>query len=222
MLDLAAIDVWIFDLDNTLYHPKVNLFGQIDIRMGAYIERLLGVDAPTARVIQKRYFEDYGTTLSGLMQQHRIDPHDFLAFVHDVDLSPLAPDPGLAHSLGQLSGRKLIFTNADEAYAHQVLDRLEISTHFEAIYDIHAAAFIPKPQSEPYQQLLNKYDINPHRAIFFEDMARNLEPAKRLGMHTVWVNNGSEKGTLGSDGDHIDHEITHVSDWLRQLLPASL
>jgi FMN phosphatase YigB (HAD superfamily) len=30
-------DVWLFDLDNTLYPARCNLFAQIDVRIGRYI-----------------------------------------------------------------------------------------------------------------------------------------------------------------------------------------
>ena len=49
-------------------------------------------------------------------------------------------------------------------------------------------------------------------------MAQNLKPAKAIGMTTVWVDNGSERGSHGADDSCIDHRITDVSDWLDTIL----
>ncbi|MGV6820320.1 MAG: pyrimidine 5'-nucleotidase, partial [Parvularcula sp.] len=65
----AHVRDWVFDLDNTLYPADCNLFHQIDARMTDYIVKFLGVEWPTARRIQKDYYVQYGTTLSGLMQK---------------------------------------------------------------------------------------------------------------------------------------------------------
>ena len=214
VLDVERIDTWVFDLDNTLYHPRANLFAQIDQRMTAFIMELLSLDAVAARTLQKRYFVDYGTTLRGLMHHYGIDPRVFLDYVHDIDLNVVGPDAGLARALEALPGRKLIFTNGDAPYARRVLERLGVAAHFEAIHDIVATDFVPKPEDAPYDQLLGDYGIDARRAVFVEDMARNLLPAKARGMATVWVNNGSEKGGFGASPDFIDLEITDVAAWL--------
>ena len=44
-----------------------------------------------------------------------------------------------------------------------------------------------------------QFGIDPQRALLVEDMVRNLAPAKQLGMTTVWVDNGSERGSHGYD-----------------------
>lgn len=214
VLDATRIDTWVFDLDNTLYHPRANLFGQIDQRMTAFIMELLALDFTAARRLQKRYFLEYGTTLHGLMHYHGVDPHRFLDYVHDIDLTVVAPDATLRRALERLPGRKLVFTNGDAPYARRVLDRLGVSDHIEAIHDIVATDFVPKPHDAPYDQLLARHGIDARRAVFVEDMARNLLPAKVRGMATVWVNNGSEKGGLGASPDYIDLEITDVAAWL--------
>ena len=143
LLDVDRIDTWVFDLDNTLYHPRANLFAQIDQRMTAFIMELLSLDAVAARTLQKRYFLDYGTTLRGLMHHYGIDPRVFLDYVHDIDLNVVGPDAGLARALEALPGRKLIFTNGDAPYARRVLERLGVAAHFEAIRDIVAAGLGP-------------------------------------------------------------------------------
>jgi putative hydrolase of the HAD superfamily len=214
---LAHVDCWIFDLDNTLYPPSADLFGRIDVRMGQYIQRLLSCDPIEARRVQKSYFIDHGTTLSGLMMHHGIDPNDFLAFVHDIELDSVEEDKRLVAAVAALPGRKLIFTNGDAAYAARVLEKLGLSSSFEAIHDIHACAYRPKPYAESYVDMIERLAITPSTALFVEDMARNLEPAKALGMTTVWVNNGSERGGHGAHPDFIDYEITDVGSWLDEI-----
>ena len=214
---LAHVDTWIFDLDNTLYPASADVFGRIDVRMTAYIQRLLGVDAVEARRLQKGYFREHGTTLSGLMRAHDIDPHEFLAFVHDVELDAVAEDRRLAAAVAALPGRKLIFTNGDEPYARRVLARLGLSESFEAIHDIHACAYQPKPDPRSYAAMCAKLGVEPTRALFVEDMARNLVPAKALGMTTVWVDNGSEDGARDVDPGAIDYTVAEVGAWLDEI-----
>ncbi|MFN3943365.1 MAG: pyrimidine 5'-nucleotidase [Allosphingosinicella sp.] len=216
--ELAHIDAWIFDLDNCLYPASANLFDLIDIRMGEYISKLLGVDAPEARRIQKAYFHEHGTTLAGLMRAHGVDPHDFLDFVHDIDLARISADPAILAALDRLPGRKFVFTNGDEPYARRVLDRLGLANAFDGLHDIHAMAYRPKPEPDSYAALCARWDIDPAGALFAEDMARNLKPAKALGMTTVWVDNGSESGALGADGGFIDYRTGDIGAWLHDIL----
>ena len=214
---LDHIDAWIFDLDNTLYPASADLFGLIDQRMGLYVQQLLGVDAEEAHGIQKRLFREHGTTLSGLMRDHAIDPHEFLAFVHDIEMDALAEDRRMVEALAKLPGRKLIFTNGDAVYAGRVLERLGLSKSFEAIHDIHACASQPKPHVASYESMVKAFGIEPTTSLFVEDMARNLKPAKAIGMTTVWVNNGSELGNHEADLSFIDYEIHDVGQWLHEI-----
>ena len=216
--ELDHIESWIFDLDNTLYPASADLFGLIDKKMGAYIQQMLGVDPVEARRIQKDHFHRHGTTLAGLMAEHGIDPHEFLDFVHDIEMDALAEDARLARAIADLPGRKLIFTNGDAAYARRVLTRLGLSEHFEDIHDIHACAYRPKPDRSGYDAMVARFGLRPSTALFVEDMARNLKPAKAMGMTTVWVNNGSEYGAHDAHPDHIDYEIREVGQWLDQIM----
>ncbi|MDB5690163.1 MAG: hypothetical protein JWL91_2039 [Sphingomonas bacterium] len=215
---LAHVDTWIFDLDNTLYPASADLFGLIDHRMTAFIERLLGIDPVAARAVQKNYFREHGTTLSGLMRSHGVDPHEFLEYVHDIEMEAIAEDRRLVRAVAGLPGRKLIFTNGDAPYARRVLARLGLSDAFETIHDIHACAYQPKPHPASYAAMCETLEIDPAHALFVEDMARNLVPAKALGMTTVWVNNGSEDGDRGIDRTAIDYEIAEVGAWLDEIL----
>ena len=215
---LAHIDSWVFDLDNSLYPASCDLFALIDVRMGEYISRLMGCDPSEAHRIQKGFFHQHGTTMAGLMKEHEIDPHEFLAFVHDIDLARLTADPDLLAALDRLPGRKFVFTNGDESYARRVLDKLGLANAFDGMHDIHAMDYVPKPSPCAYDKLCARHGIDPARALFADDMARNLAPAKALGMVTVWVDNGSEQAGQGADASFIDYRTTDVGRWLHEIL----
>ena len=212
------VDTWIFDLDNTLYPASTGLFALVDARMGAYIQRLLGCEADEARRVQKAHFHAHGTTLAGLMIDHQVDPHDFLADVHAIALDQITPDARLERGLGRLPGRKIVFTNGDAPYARRVLGAIGIDHHFDELHDIHASDLRPKPDPHGYALLCDRLGIDPTRAVLVEDMAQNLRPAKALGMVTVWVDNGSERGNHDAHPDHIDLTIADVGEWLDQLM----
>ncbi|SFS05003.1 pyrimidine 5'-nucleotidase [Sphingomonas jatrophae] len=219
MLDaLARIDCWIFDLDNTLYPASCDLFARIDVRMTAYVARLLEIDPVEARRIQKAYFHEHGTTLAGLMAEHAVDPADFLADVHAIEMEVLVEDRILVETIARLPGRKLVFTNGDGDYAGRVLDRLGLGSAFEAIHDIHACAYEPKPNPAAYAAMVERFGIRPDTALFVEDMARNLVPAKTLGMTTVWIDNGSEQGPSDQYLDHIDYRVADLATWLHDIM----
>jgi putative hydrolase of the HAD superfamily len=215
--DFAHVDTWIFDLDNTIYPARHNLFDQVDKRIGAFIAGLLDIDAVAARRLQKRYFREHGTTLRGLMLHHEVDPHDFLDFVHDIDLDCLSPSPDLDRNLGRLAGRKVIFTNGSTGHAEAVLARLGVADRFRGIFAITDADFIPKPEAAPYAALIESFRIDPRGTVMVEDIARNLVPAAALGMTTVWVRTDNAWGAEGSGGGHIHHVIDDVADWLAVL-----
>ncbi|MBX9796607.1 pyrimidine 5'-nucleotidase [Sphingomonas sp.] len=214
---LAPIRNWIFDLDNTLYPARTNIAGQMDARITQYIADLLGLEWAEARTLQKKFFHEKGTTLAGLMADHGVDPYHYLAFVHDLEMDVLEHDAPLVAAIARLPGRKLIFTNADAPYASRVLDRLGLSDSFEAIHDIHATNYVPKPDPQVYRGLCDAYDLDPAESLFVEDMARNLAPAKAIGMTTVWIDNGSEQ-TADAARDFIDFTITDLSHWLHEIL----
>jgi putative hydrolase of the HAD superfamily len=220
--DLSHIDTWIFDLDNTLYRADSGLFSQIDARMASYVSALLSVPLDDARRIQKDYYRDHGTTLNGLMKVHAADPEPFLEHAHDIDLSALTPDQKLNECIMRLPGRRFVLTNGCRNHAQRVLDRIGLGSAFDDIWDIRAMGYCPKPDPEAYSTLITRNALQPHRSVLFEDLARNLVPARELGMTTVWLNNGSVWSRQGPEypiaqSRHIDHETQDLTEFLRHI-----
>lgn len=184
---LHEIETWIFDLDNTLYPASCNLFAEAEARMAAFIVAELGLDLAAAHALRRRFFLDHGTTLRGLMIEHGIEPRRFLDYVHDIDLSPVPPDPALTAAIAALPGRKFVFTNGTEDYARRILARIGCAGHFVGVHDIVACDYLPKPDPSGYRVLIAKHGIDPNGALMIEDMARNLPPAASLGMTTAWI-----------------------------------
>ncbi len=224
--DFRHIRAWIFDLDNTLYRADSNLFAQIDSRMQAYVQRLLKVDAEEARRIQKAYYRDHGTTLTGLIKLHDADPEDFLLDVHDIDLAAIKADMALTEAIAALPGKRFVFTNGCRHHAERILARTGLTDCFEEIWDIRTVAFSPKPLRQAYDRILVHSGVNPAEAAMFEDIARNLVPAHALGMTTVWVKNNSHWSKQGPEfpvagPENIDYETQDLAHFLKTIRTAT-
>lgn len=217
------VDTWVFDLDNTLYPTHADLWPKVDARITAYLAELYGLDGISARALQKHYYQHYGTTLNGIMIEHPdvVDVADFLDFAHDIDRSNLEADSRLEAAIARLPGRRLVFTNGSRAHAEKTMAALGIAHLFEGVFDIVAGGLIPKPQIEPYRAFLKAHDVDPAHAAMFEDIARNLEVPKSLGMSTVLVvpRNG---GVDHRDEVDIAHEAPPWVDQVTDDLAAFL
>jgi len=220
---LDHIDHWIFDLDNTLYSGDDAFFSQIDKKMTVFISDYLGLEPIDARKIQKQYLAEYGTSLSGLMAVHGMDPEPFLDFVHDVDLTPLTPCNFLPEAIEALEGKKYIFTNGSKKHAKNVGEYLGVFHLFDGVYGIEDVDYVPKPQRSPYIKFCDVFDIEPTKAIMFEDSVRNLEVPKFMGMETVlvtsradWHNDPKQPRPAQPDTNAawIDHKTDLLSSWL--------
>lgn len=224
---LSHCDVWVFDLDNTLYPAECDLFAEIDTRMTEFVARFLRLSTQDARALQKQYYAKYGTTLKGMMTLHGMEPDEFLAHVHEIDLSPLPQDPALADAINALPGTKYVYTNGSRRHAERVTDYMGLSACFSGLFGIEDSAYIPKPNSDAYDAFLAQYHIDPKRAVFFEDLSRNLVPAHELGFATVLVQSGKDwshepavarPAGLGDDQPgHIDYVTHDLTGFLQSL-----
>jgi len=226
---LSHIRNWIFDLDNTLYRADADFFSQIDKKITAYISRYLALQPTEARLLQKEYLAEYGTSLSGMMAVHGMDPAEFLDYVHDVDLHMLDPNPKLRENIAALPGRKFIFTNGSKGHARNVAGHLNLFDLFDGSFGIEDVDYIPKPQRSPYIKFCDIFNIDPNTAIFFEDSVRNLEVPKHMGMATVLVASEEDWGHepeitrpagTTTRADYVDYITTDLASWLGETLKA--
>ena len=217
MKDLQSIKFWIFDLDNTLYSGNTRVFEQVDKKMTEYISKKLKVDKEEAKKIQKNYFHKYNTTLNGMIKNHKINAHEFLEFVHDINIEFLQKDPGLAKEIEKLDGLKIIFTNGSRKHALNVTKRLGIDQLFDDIFDIVDCDFIPKPLIEPYKKLIEKHKIDPKLCVLVEDIARNLKPAYEMGMKTVWIENNEPWASKFADSGFVNYRTNNLPEFLKKI-----
>nr|WP_245884334.1 pyrimidine 5'-nucleotidase [Hartmannibacter diazotrophicus] len=220
-------EAWIFDLDNTLYPAKSNLFAQIDVRIRDYVAKLLDIPMEEANTVQKDYYQRYGTTLRGLMEERDIQPDDFLDYVHDIDHSVLEPDPDLGRAIGLLPGKKFIFTNGSRGHAERTVERLGIAGHFEDVLDIVATDLEPKPRRTAYDIFLQKTGVSPARAAMFEDLSRNLAVPHALGMHTILVVPTGTREVFreaweleGDDAPHVEFVTDNLTGFVEKVAGA--
>jgi putative hydrolase of the HAD superfamily len=222
-----GVETWVFDLDNTLYPHHLNLWQQVDERIRDYIANFLKVSPDEAFRVQKDYYRRYGTSMRGLMEEHGLNPDEFLEVVHQIDHSPLTPNPELGAAIARLPGRKLILTNGTRRHAEAVMNRLGISEHFEDVFDIAAAELEPKPRPSVYDRFLARHNVDPRKAAIFEDLARNLEVPHALGMITVLVVPGGTREVFreewelaGRDAAHVNYVTDDLASFLRGIAAA--
>ena len=210
----TSINDWSFDLDNTIYPARTNFCFLVAVRITEFVANHYLVPHDEARVIQKDLFHRYGTTMRGMMTEEAICPDAYLSFVHDIDLSDMPLDHELDRMIGALPGRKHIFTNGTVPHAENVLDAFGVRHHFDQIFDIVAADYIPKPEQHAFDQFMQKTNIDPTGAVMIEDMARNLQPAAALGMRTVWLDSDIEWATQGADSDYVHYRADDLKGFL--------
>ncbi len=224
MVDLTHIDAWVFDLDNTLYPAKCQLFAQIDARMTEFVKDALGLPHDEAHRLQKEYYVRYGATMSGLMIEHKVPPDEFLDYVHEIKLDAVTHNAALAENIGALPGKRFIFTNGSERHAANVTSKLGINHLFDDVFDIKAAQYTPKPYRETYERFLKHHAVRAKSAAMFEDLAHNLEAPHALGMTTVLVCSDAEwlanepvekrPARLGDTAEHVHYSTTDLTAFL--------
>ena len=213
------INTWIFDLDNTLYSADSGIFQQVHRLMGEFISNNLNMEISEAKKLQSKYYKQHGTTLRGMMDNHGVDPDYFLDEVHRLDYSIVGPNQLLNDELEKLEGRKIIYTNANEKHVLDVLKRINLSDYFDEIFDIKLANYIPKPEIKPYEQIIELFKIDASRSAMFDDIAKNLVPAKKVGFTPVWIDAGYENFSddIKASRDYLDYETRNLSLFLKDV-----
>ena len=151
------------------------------------------------------------------MIHHKIDPHEFLKYVHDINLDFLKKDTLLREELLKLDVKKFVYTNGSRDHVNNITKHLGIDDLFDGVFDIVDGQFIPKPQIEPFKILIKKFNINPEETVFIEDIAKNLSVKKELNLKTVWLINNEYWGKQDSDKNYIDVRIENLTSFLKEI-----
>jgi len=211
--DLSRIRSWVFDMDDTLYPREQGVMALVQARINAFMIDAVGLPEAESKVLQRQFLNEHGTTLAGLMANYAVDSDRFLREVHDVPLDGLEPSPRLVETIAALPGRSFVLTNGARCHATRVLERIGFLDAFDGVFCIEDMDLVPKPAPATFRRFLDRFDIDPHTAAFFEDTPRNLEPAKGLGMTTVLIGDGHGHEI----GDWIDHRADTLLDFLTPL-----
>lgn len=207
------IDVWLFDLDDTLYPAETRLMELIRDRITGCVMRITGKDHDESRKIQRGWFEAHGAALPGLLAEYDITVREFLDEIHDVPLDRIPADPALDAALARLPGRQMVFTNGSATHAARVLEKIGVADRFEAIFHIESGDLIPKPARSTFERMIELFGIDPRRTAFFEDSERNLQTAAELGMTTVLVG----PHAAASTAPFIDYRTAVLTPFLADL-----
>ena len=215
-----SFENWIFDLDNTIYDIKAGLFIKISERITEYIMTKLSFTREEANLVRSDMYKKYGLTLTGLMREYEIDPDEYLDFIHDVTHPELKYEKQLKLSLKNLSGRKFIYTNASQDHAKNILSAMGIEAEFEKILDIKATQYVPKPDPKSYEIMLKSFGILSNQienSVFIEDTAKNLRPAKLLGLKTVWIENAHNLEDYKENAKYVDCKYSDLKSLLNDI-----
>ncbi len=184
--------VWLFDLDNTLHDARA-IFRSISAAMTDYIEEHLAVNRTEANRLRGAYWERYGATLPGLTRHHGVSARHFLQETHSLpDLeSRVRWHAGDLALLERLPGRKILLTNAPEAYARRVLRSLGIGHLFEQVIAFEQMRMFGQHRSKPDARMLRyvlaRHHLRATDCVLVEDTLIHQKSARALGIRTAWM-----------------------------------
>jgi putative hydrolase of the HAD superfamily len=206
----------LFDLDDTLYPKEAGVMNVVSERILDYMIQKMDIPADDATQKKHNYYQKYGTVLRGLMEEHHINPQDYLNYVHNFDPKDyLGPSPPLNRMLEEIPLEKVIFTNADIVHSTRVLDALNVRAHFKQIINVQTLNYENKPRPKAYKQVLEILDAPGDTCIMVDDTPRNLIPAKDLCMTTILVNSNHKSLAV----DYAVPTVFHVESVVKSILP---
>lgn len=213
-MDWTRVETWLFDLDHTLYSPDAGILDQVSVLMTDFIQTRLGVGRDHAHALRQHYWAQHGATMTGLIQEHGVDPDEFLIACHQLDLSALAPDPTLGQAIAALPGRRLIHTNGPRHHAERLLDRLGLDGHFERIISVEDTGYVPKPALEAHRTAADLAMCKPETTAMIDDMVHNLHHPSEMGMTTIWLCHDADQSAPA----HVHHQTSDLPEFLRSVV----
>jgi putative hydrolase of the HAD superfamily len=153
------------------------------------------------------------------MREHGASPEDYLHYVHDIDLASLAPMPACPGDR-ETSGRRFVFTNGcrDPCRAHPGAAGHDGLCSTRLGHPHHG--FSAQAPVEAYHCVVAASGVACGQAAMFDDLPRNLVPAARMGMTTIWLKSDAPWGKHGPLMDVAPGDIDHETDNLTQFLKS--
>ncbi|GAA4899484.1 pyrimidine 5'-nucleotidase [Ferrimonas pelagia] len=189
MTPLLERDIYLFDLDNTLYRPESQIIEQIILRFRDYISDALQLSPQDADALCTKYYLKYGGTLRGMQLHHpQIDLDALSFYAHNVDLTHVAQAPSLAQALLDNGKQRFVFTNSPRPYAERLLEHLGLAHCFDGVFSVEQTDYKMKPHPHAYQTICDHFGFESRNAVMFDDQPSNLTTAQQMGMRTVLVN----------------------------------
>jgi len=186
---MKPVKTLLIDLDDTTYPTSIGVWPILTERVFKYMQDVVGIPEDEIPEKRERLFEQHGTTMRGLNIEYGIDVHDYLQYVHGVDLSHvIEPDANLKVALSSLPQNKWIFTNASRQHANNVLGLLGIADLFIGVIDVLDTEPWCKPHPEAFEIALKLAGgTAPAETLFVDDLEVNLDAARKLGIQTLRV-----------------------------------
>ena len=206
----------VFDLDGTLVDTAPDLIETLNVVFAR--EGMPPVDYATARnligggakAMLVRGIEAEGRVVEPAKLQKMFD--DFIAYYADHVADRSRPFPGLHDALDTLATRGCKFavcTNKLESLSRLLLDKLELTSRFEAICGQDTFA-IQKPDPEILRRTIAAAGGSIERAVMIGDSATDINTARNAGIPVIAVDFGYTETPVAEFGP--DRLIGHFAE----------
>src|SRR5208337_4238339 len=170
-----------------------------------------------SRILMRRRKEK--GTLTGAMESLGIDRQHFHELVAER-INPnlyLSSDKTTREIICRLKSRGLkigLVTNSGRNLVTKILDALNLETwYFDVI--ITGTDVKPKPSHEPFLLALERISCKIEETVYVGDREEaEIRPAHDLGLRTVLISRGVEKGRGSKVVDAVIHEITELENMI--------
>ncbi|KAF2668199.1 pyrimidine 5'-nucleotidase [Microthyrium microscopicum] len=197
----AGRKVLFMDIDNCLYSKSLDIQILMGDLIDDYFQTHLELTRQDAFDLHKKYYQEYGLAIKGLVLNHHVDALDFNAKVDDAlpleDI--LEPNPQLRKLLEDIDTAKVklwLLTNAYKTHGMRVVKLLGIDDLFEGITycDYGAEVFLAKPQEEMWVKAMKEAQVESKEDCYFvDDSYLNAAASQRYGWTTAHLIEPSEK-----------------------------
>ncbi|EPR78580.1 Pyrimidine 5'-nucleotidase [Spraguea lophii 42_110] len=181
--------VFVFDVDETLY--------SFDCKMQDLLAILPVECIRNKKILQNtddiytEYSKKYGIALRGYIADKLITPDEYIDAIAKIDYKKeLQGEISLRDHLDKIPYNKICFSNSVDTHVKSTLKFLNLDGCFDYVVcaNIYSDEIICKPMEESYTQVEKLIGIeNRKNIIFFDDMLKNIEQARKRGWTTYHV-----------------------------------